>query len=118
MTAEWAQKFAAEWIAAWNTHDLHRVLAHYAPNVEFFSPLVQRLLGDTGGKIHGKDALREYFEKALTAYPDLRFDLHTVYAGVNSVTISYRSVKNLQAAEVMLLDNDNRVATVYAHYAE
>lgn len=32
--------FAHEWIAAWNAHDLERILAHYADDVE----LVRRSL--------------------------------------------------------------------------
>jgi ketosteroid isomerase-like protein len=37
MTSGEAQAFADEWIAAWNSHDLDRVLSHYAPEVVFLS---------------------------------------------------------------------------------
>lgn len=30
MNKEFAQKFALDWVAAWNSRDLDRVLAHYA----------------------------------------------------------------------------------------
>jgi hypothetical protein len=116
MTAEWAKDFAAEWIESWNSHDLDRILAHYAESVEFFSPFVSQMLGEPDGRICGKSALRAYFAKALGAYPNLRFDLYTVLSGVNSLTIFYRSVKNLLAAEVMLFDDGHRVTLVFAHY--
>jgi len=118
MTAEWAKQFAQEWTEAWNAHNLDRVMTHYTSEVEFFSPFVSLVLGEPTGRVQGRDTLRAYFAKALIAYPDLRFDLQTVYWGVNSITISYRSVKNLPAAEVMLFDGENRVSIVYAHYAE
>lgn len=118
MTGQSAKEFATEWIEAWNSHDLHRVLAHYADAVEFFSPFVRQVLGDPNGKVCGKDELRRYFAKALNAYPNLRFDLYTVFSGVTSLALCYRSVNNLLAAEVMLFDDDNRISLVFAHYAE
>ena len=45
MTNEEAQAFADEWIAAWNSHDLDRVLSHYAPEVVLLSPIAQKLVG-------------------------------------------------------------------------
>ena len=88
-------KITAEWIEAWNAHDLDRVLTHYAESVEFFSPFVPQVLCDPGGRIRGKATLREYFAKVLSVYPNLQFDLYSVLSGVNSVAILYRSVKNL-----------------------
>ena len=30
-----AETFAAEWIAAWNSHDLESILSHYVEDFEF-----------------------------------------------------------------------------------
>jgi ketosteroid isomerase-like protein len=38
-----AEHFASEWIAAWNAHDLTRVLSHYADDFEMSSALVTAL---------------------------------------------------------------------------
>jgi ketosteroid isomerase-like protein len=46
MTSKEAQAFADEWIAAWNSHDLERVLSHYAPEIVFLSPIAQKLVGN------------------------------------------------------------------------
>lgn len=113
-----ARRLADEWIAAWNAHDLERILSHYTDDVEFTSPFVAKLTGDASGTVRGKDALRAYFARGLAAFPDLRFDLLRVLLGVDSVTLYYRSVKNLTAAEVMYLSADGRVARVAAHYSE
>lgn len=112
-----SRQFAIDWIAAWNAHDMDRILMHYADDVRFTSPFVQRITGQQDGVVQGVSALRDYFSNALKAYPDLRFELITVLVGVNSVTLYYRSVKNLLAAEVMLFDGEGKVMTVLAHYS-
>jgi ketosteroid isomerase-like protein len=37
---EWARELATEWVAAWNSHDLERILAHYTDDFEMRSPLI------------------------------------------------------------------------------
>jgi nitroreductase/ketosteroid isomerase-like protein len=110
-------RFAADWIAAWNDHDLDAVLGHYAPDVEFVSPFAVRLLGDPSGTVRGVAALRDYFARALEAYPDLRFELLDVLEGASGVTLDYLSVNGLRAAETMQWDDAGRVTRVLAHYA-
>ena len=34
-----AQAFAEEWVAAWNAHDLERILAHYRDDFEIITPI-------------------------------------------------------------------------------
>jgi hypothetical protein len=51
-----AERFAAEWIAAWNSHDLDRVLSHYADDFEMSSPYIAELAGEPSGKLKGKEA--------------------------------------------------------------
>ena len=84
--------------------------------MEFTSPFVVRLMGEPSGRIIGKEKLREYFGKGLTAYPDLKFEPLQVLTGVNSLTIYYRSVKGMLAAEVMYVRSDGRIQRVAAHY--
>ena len=116
ISAEQAQSFAEEWYAAWNSHDLDAILAHYADDVEFTSPFVVALNEDPSGTIHGKDELRDYFARGLERFPDLRFEPLEVLAGVDSVTLTYVSVEGRRAAEVMTLGADGRVVRVLAHY--
>lgn len=113
-----AQHLASQWVEAWNAHDLDAILSHYAENIEFTSPFVVKLTGDSSGTLHGKAALRDYFSRGLSAYPDLHFDLLRVLAGVDSVTLYYRSVNGLYAAETMQLGPDGLVTRVLAHYAD
>jgi hypothetical protein len=117
MTEAEAQDFAHEWIEAWNSHDLERILEHYAEDVEVTSPLVEAVLGPGRVTVRGKPALRGYWSKALARFPDLRFLLFRAYAGPQSVILHYQSVQGLVAAECMELDADGRVFRVLAHYA-
>src|SRR5581483_5892438 len=64
-----ADAFAAEWMDAWNAHDLERVLEHYADDVEYYSPFIAALAEPGGpgadGRLLGKAAVRQYFAAAL-----------------------------------------------------
>lgn len=117
MTEADAQRFALEWIEAWNSHDLERILGHYAEDVEVTSPLMETVLGRGHLTVRGKPALRAYWGPALEAYPDLRFALFRAYAGVRSVVLHYRSVQGLVAAEWMEFDDAGAIRRVVAHYA-
>ena len=111
-----AQHFADEWIAAWNSHDLDRILAHYTEDIEFTSPFIVKILNDPSGTLRGRDKLRAYFGRALAAYPELHFELHRVCTSVASVVLEYTSINGLHAAEAMMLTEEGKVRKVWAHY--
>ena len=111
-----AERFADEWLAAWNDHDLGEILDHYADDVVFTSPFALELAERDDGTLHGKEELRRYFARALEGFPDLRFHPQRVAVGATSVTLLYRSVRDLDAAETMVLDEHGKVVRVYAHY--
>lgn len=113
---ERARRVAGEWFDAWNRHDVEAVLSHYADGVEFTSPFAVELAGRADGTLHGLDQLRRYFTRALTAFPELRFTGLRVTTGVSSVTLCYRSVRNLEAAEVMFFGEGGKIVRVLAHY--
>jgi ketosteroid isomerase-like protein len=101
VTSDDALRFADDWIRAWNERDLEAVLSHYADNVFFTSPLAQRFVPDSGGTVHGKDALRAYWTVALAGHPDLHFTLANVYLGVDTLVIHYRNQAGGLVSEVM-----------------
>ena len=117
ITEEQAAAFGRDWIDAWNRHDLDAILAHYDDAVVFCSPFVVKIAGEASGMLRGKAALRPYFAEALKKYPDLNFTDLRALAGVSSITLTYRSVAGLHAAEVMALNPAGRVVRVDAHYA-
>lgn len=114
---ETATRVAQSWIDAWNAHDLDAIMAHYADDVEFWSPLIIKRLGIASGKITGKPALRDYFAHGLATIPNLHFTLLQVLPGVDSVTILYRNHTGADVAEVTVLDADHHAIMVRAHYS-
>ena len=114
----WAQHFAAEWIAAWNAHNLERVFTHYRDDFDMQSPLIVELMGVANGTLRGKSAIRPYWEKALAAHPSLRFELHCALLGVNSIAIYYRSMpKSRMVTEVLTFGDDLQIVSGSALYA-
>jgi hypothetical protein len=118
ISREKATQIAEEWIDSWNRHDLDSILSHYSEDVVLTSPVVIKLLGDKSGTVSGKDALRDYFRKGLAAYPDLVFEMLEVFTGVSSFVLHYRRQNGLPGAEVMVLNRENKIEKVIAHYAE
>lgn len=113
---DFAERFAAEWVGAWNTHDLDRVLSHYTDDFEMTSPLIASIAGEPSGVLKGKEPVRAYWAKALGIMPDLHFDLLAVLAGVSSITLLCRSARGL-SAEVLHLDDSGKVVRGSAHDA-
>jgi ketosteroid isomerase-like protein len=111
-----AEKFAAEWIEAWNGHNLDRILEHYAGDLEMTSPYILSVSNEPTGTLKGKEAVRAYWAKALDRVPDLHFELLEVMAGIDSLVICYRGVFGKRAAEWMLFDDRRRVIRSVAHY--
>ena len=116
ITREFAEQFAREWIAAWNAHDLPRVLAHYTDDFEMSSPYIQELMQEPSGKLKGKESIAAYWLRALERRPDLKFELRHVLAGTSSVVVCYLSHSGCKAAEVFFFNDQRLVERAAAHY--
>lgn len=92
--------FSARWLAAWNAHDLETLLAEFDDDVEFTSPFAAQVVGGDG-VVRGKDALRSYWTAGLERLPDLRFEVVDVFAGVDTIVITYRNQKGGIVNEVL-----------------
>jgi ketosteroid isomerase-like protein len=108
-----ARDFAAEWIAAWNSRDLNRVLNHYRSDIVLLSPVAQKIVGN--GRIVGIEALRKYWEKALAEIPNLHFEFEDLRVGHECLTILYRNHRGQNAAETFELSN-GKVVRSFACY--
>ena len=113
---ERAHRFADRWYAAWKARDLAAILDHYADDVEMASPLVSGLTGRDDGRIVGKDALRAYFAAGLQRFPDLHFEPIDLFVGVDSLVLQYRGAAGALAAEVVFLDDRDKIVRYLAHY--
>jgi hypothetical protein len=91
MESDFARAFAADWLEAWNGHDLEAILGHFADEVVFTSPLAQRIVEGSDGAIRGKAGLREYWREGLRRNPELHFEIEGLYLGVATIVIQYRN---------------------------
>ena len=68
LTPAFAQEFATDYVAAWNAHQLERVLAYMTEDI---------LYEDAGSPapMRGRPAVREYLTATWRAVPDLRIEL-------------------------------------------
>lgn len=110
-----ADHFADEWIAAWNSHDLERILSHYTEDFVMSSPRIAVVAGEPSGTLRGRRAVGEYWRRALALAPELRFELRATFVGADSVTICYQGARG-PAAEVFFFDPAGRVTKACAHY--
>jgi ketosteroid isomerase-like protein len=110
------QAFAQEWIDSWNSHDLDRILSHYADDFQMTSPFIAQLMNEPSGTLKGKENVRAYWANALTRIPDLHFNLIEVLTSVNSITIYYQAVFGKRAAEVFFFNESGKVSRAIAHY--
>lgn len=113
---DFAEKFAAAWVEAWNAHDLDRLLGHFAEDVVWTSPLVVAFSGDESGTLHGKAAVRAYYAEGLRRIPDLRFEVLGVRVGVVTMVINYRNQDDREVSEVLTL-RDGLVIEGHGTYA-
>lgn len=111
-----AELFAEKWIESWNSHNLEDILSHYSEDIEITTPMIKLAGGIDSGTLKGKVAVADYWEKALTKIPDLKFELIDVTESVNSIAVYYKSVMNKNAIEVMFFDSNGKVNKMIAHY--
>jgi|ERR1700691_3818172 len=104
MDEEFARRFAAEWLQAWNDHDLEAILSHFSDGVVFSSPLAQRIVEGSDGVIRGIDDLRRYWSEGLRRNPELHFEVESLYVGVNTLVIQYRNHSGGLVNEVLTFD--------------
>jgi hypothetical protein len=110
------RELADDWIDAWNSHDLGRILSHYDDDFEMASLKIAEIAGEPSGVLRGKAAVGAFWRAALERIPDLRFELIGVYAGARSVALHYKNQAGGLVIEVLELEA-GRVIRAAAHYA-
>jgi hypothetical protein len=70
-TAAEMRALAEQWIEAWNSRDLDRIMDHYAEDVEFEANTVIRRWQKADGRLRGVTKLRNHFRLGLDPVPNL-----------------------------------------------
>jgi steroid delta-isomerase len=73
MTYDAMMCFAEAWIAAWNRRDVDAVLAHYAEDARFTSPVARAVVGRP--VLRNRQELGDYWRSALARIATLEFRL-------------------------------------------
>lgn len=119
ISPEHAERFAQEWVAAWNSGDIERILSHYSDDFEMRSPLIAERGFAADGCLRGKDAVRPYWTAGLAATPPIHFELIGVHCGVGAIAIHYRSVgRDKLVLECIELDADGMGIRAEALYRD
>jgi ketosteroid isomerase-like protein len=117
LTKEFAEHFAADWVASWNAHDMERILAHYTDDFEMSSPIIAQVANEPGGVLKGKAAVGAYWRKALEKFPDLKFELEGVYTGAISIVLTYTNVtRGVKVAELFYFTAEGKVYRAAGNY--
>ena len=98
-----------EWVEAWNSRDLERVLTLYAEDTEMTSDRIPAMGFDASGTLRGKDNLRAYWGKALALIPNLHFTLIDTYVTPDSVVVFYENERGKKICEYLRLDADGKI---------
>lgn len=96
---------AHQWFAAFNEHDLEKLLSLYDDDAEHFSPKLKIKKPETNGLVHGKKALHDWWESAFESFPTMHYRVTSLTANADRVFMEYvRTVENepdMLVAEVL-----------------
>jgi len=112
------EQFTKDWIEDWNSHDIGRILSHYADDFEMHSPAIFQVTGEPSGMLKGKAAVGDYWQNALQLVPDLEFELLGTFSGINTIALYYKGAWSRMVIEILHFRADRKVSKAYAHYAE
>ena len=113
-----SEAFARDWVAAWNRRDVDAIVAHYAPDGRFTSPVALERLGTA--MVIGRDALKAYWSGAIklaslqftldrAVWDEARRELVVIY-------FAERGGKKNRAMEAMVFGADGLIREGEAMY--
>jgi hypothetical protein len=105
-----------DWIDAWNTHDLERIMNHYADEVEFTAQTVVSRWGKADGKLKGKEELRQHFSKGLALAPDIYFTVDEILWAPGGYAVLYHRENGNRVLDAIELNEFGKAIKVTAYY--
>jgi ketosteroid isomerase-like protein len=113
-----AQRFAGDWIGAWNEDQMDRLLGYFSADFQEWAPAISQVTGEAAGILWGTEAVAASWAEARRLLPDVRFSLTSVLAGTRDVTVYYVGVRGRLAAETFCFGPDLRVVRVFTMMGE
>ncbi len=113
------KQIAIDWFAAFNEHNLEKLLALYDEDAEHYSPKLKVHQPKTNGFIKGKDALRNWWFDAFNRLPNLHYKMLELTAEDGRVFMEYiRQTPNeddLQVGEVLIISSGKIISSRVYH---
>jgi ketosteroid isomerase-like protein len=110
---------AQQWFAAFNAHDLEKLLSLYDDNAQHFSPKLKIRRPETNGFVTGKAALRDWWQDAFDRLPSLHYKVTSLTANDQRVFMEYvRKVdgeEDILVAEVLEINDGKILASRVYH---
>jgi hypothetical protein len=117
MTYQGAEALAKDWIEAWNSHDLDRILSHYSQDVIFEAQTARARWNRPDGRLYGTAELRKHFARGLELAPRLKFQFEQVFLAPCGYAVLYRRDNGNRVLDCVTPDSDGRARQVIAYYA-
>lgn len=117
MAYEEVEAHAKDWIAAWNAHDLERIMSHYAQDVVFEAETVKARWHKPDGRLLGIAELRKHFALGLELAPQLKFEFEQVFLAPSGYAVLYRRDNGNRVIDCVTLNGAGKAAKVTAYYA-
>jgi hypothetical protein len=119
MTLSELQSVANKWFDAFNDHDLDQLLSLYDENAQHYSPKLKIRQPESKGLIHGKNALRGWWQDAFNRLPTLNYELIRLTPYENRVFMEYvrhvHGEEDLHVGEMLEIENGKIVASSVFH---
>ncbi|WP_130735686.1 nuclear transport factor 2 family protein [Flavobacterium sp. J27] len=113
------QQIAVRWFEAFNAKDLDKLLSLYDDEAKHYSPKLKVKQPETNGLIHGKKAMRVWWQDAFDKLPTLHYKVTSLTANTDRVFMEYiRQIANeedLFVAEVLEIKDDKIVFSRVYH---
>ena len=110
---------AQQWFAAFNAHDLEKLLALYADDAQHYSPKLKLRQPETRGLISGKAALRAWWADSFVRLPTLRYEPTQFIADDVKVFMEYTRYVDgeepMTVGEVLEINNGLIIASRVYH---
>lgn len=117
-TQDFAERFAAEWYAAWNSHDLEAILSHYTDDIVFHSSRIRIVTGNNVDTTTNKADLRAYWSQSLSGAPMLHFKPERLLISSDALTLIYTNHRMKVAAETFMFNNQGLVIESIASHEQ
>ena len=119
MPAQHNISIAQKWFAAFNEHDLEKLLGLYDNSAAHYSPKLKIRQPETNGMVHGKATLRAWWKDAFDRLPTLNYTPTTLTANNDRVFMEYmRHVEHepdMLVAEVLEIKDGLIIASRVYH---